>query len=274
MKRHLLQNWALICAFFLLPFFISYAQVGINTTTPANGALLDISSSNKGFLMTRVALTGTDDVTTITPSATTGLMVYNTVTAGALPVQVRPGFYYWSGSQWRRFYNQGYALKYNQVTQVTANNNSSIYTPISDLDTGIITIPYSGTYQIRAEAFYAAGTLADTDAEGVGQASVSLFMGIDGGTPVKVKESYVTSTSKRINGTTINSLAQNVTISYTVDLDVEKTYQFDVRGREWQKTNVTNGTFGKDTGNIYYSGSLGTENAQRGSLSILLLKQF
>ena len=272
MRTHLPRNCALICAFFLLSFSGIIAQVGINTTTPANGALLDISSSDKGFLMTRVALTGTDDVNTITPSATTGLMVYNTVTAGALPVQVTPGFYYWSGSQWRRFYNQGYTIKKNQITQVVANTNSSIYTPIPDLDTGNIPIPYSGTYQIRAEGFYAAGNLVSDTAEGVGQASISLFMGTNGGTPVKVKESYVTSTSKRINTTTINSLAQNATIIYTVDLDVENTYQFDVRGRQWQITNVATGTFGKDTGS--YIGSMGTANAQRGSLSLMLLKQF
>lgn len=272
MKIKLPTLWPAFAVALFLTNSISYAQVGINTTTPANGALLDISSSDKGFLMTRVALTGTDDVTTITPSATTGLMVYNTVTAGALPVQVTPGFYYWSGSQWRRFYNQGYALKYDQATQVLASTTNSTYTPIPDLDTGNIPIPFSGTYQIRAEGFYAAGDLVSTTAEGVGQASISLFMGTNGGTPVKVKETYITSTSKRINTTSIHGLAQNATIIYTVDLDVENTYQFAVRGRQWQITNVTTGTFGKNTDG--YSGATGTTNAQRGSLSLMLLKQF
>ncbi len=269
--NHIIKQFSLACIF-LLSFSMINAQVGINTTTPANGALLDISSSDKGFLMTRVALTGTNDVTTITPSATTGLMVYNMVTAGALPVQVTPGFYYWSGSQWCRFYNKGYALKYDQTSEVTANTNSSIYTPIPDLDTGVIPIPYSGTYQIRVEAHYASGNLVSTSAEGVGQGSISLFMGTNGGTPVNVKETYVTSTSKRINTTTINNLAQNATIIYTADLDVENTYQFAVQGRQWQITNVLTGAFGKNTNS--YSGSTGTDNAQRGSLTLTLLKQF
>lgn len=272
MKLNLTKKLFLLAFNFLISFSAIIAQVGINTTTPANGALLDISSTDKGFLMTRVELTGTNDVSTITPSATTGLMVYNTVTAGALPVQVTPGFYYWSGSQWRRFYNQGYALKYDQTSQVTASTNSATYTLIPDLDTGVIPIPYSGTYQIRVEGYYAAGNLVSTSAEGVGQASISLYMGTNGGTPVRVKETYVTSTSKRINSTTINSLAQNASIIYTVDLDVENTYQFAVRGRQWQITNVATGTFGKDTSS--YSGSTGTNNAQRGSLSLTLLKQF
>jgi len=41
---------------------------------------LDVTATDKGFLMPRIALTGTDDTTTITPSATTGLMIFNTST--------------------------------------------------------------------------------------------------------------------------------------------------------------------------------------------------
>jgi hypothetical protein len=265
--------------YYLLPFCFTLiflnsalAQVGINTSTPANGALLDIYSTNKGFLVPRVALTGTDDVSTISPSATTGLLVYNTVTAGALPIQVTPGFYYWNGSQWLRFYNRGYGIKFDQGAQTTASSFSSAYTQISGLDTGFINVPYSGTYQVRVETAYACGNLSATTSEGVGQASISLNMttGLLG-IPVRVKEKYVTSTSKHINGVTMNSLPQNTTIIYTVDLDVLQTYRFNVTGREWSRNNVGLGVFGKDTSG--YPGASGINNAQRGSLSITLLKQ-
>lgn len=257
---------------FLAFSFLSYAQVGINTTTPASGALLDISSSNKGLLIPHVELTGTDDVTTITPSATVGVLVYNTVTAGALPVQVTPGFYYWNGLQWLRFYSRGYGIKFDQTAQTTANILTSLYTQITGLDTGFITVPYSGTYQIRVETAYACGNLSATTSEGVGQASISLNMttGLIG-LPVNVKEKYVTSTSKRINTTTLNSLPQNTTIIYTVDLDVLDIYRFNVTGREWSRNNVGLGTFGKDSS--AYSGASGVNDAQRGSISITLLKQ-
>lgn len=256
---------------FFLGLSTSQAQVGINTSNPADGALLDINSSNKGFLLPRVSLTNTSDVTTITPSASVGLLVYNTVTSGVLPFQVTPGIYYWNGSQWLRFYNRGYGINFYQSSAVTANPLSTIYTPITGLDTGVITVPYSGTYQVKVETAYAAGSLISTSNEGVGQASVALTMATNLGVPAIVKEVYVTSTSKRIGSTTIDSLPQNISIVYTVDLDVLNVYQFAVSGREWSRNNVNLGEFGKNTSS--YSGSSGVTNAQEGSITLTLVKQ-
>lgn len=78
----------------------SYSQnVGINATgtTPDASAMLDVESTDKGFLMPRVALTGTTDAATIANPATT-LLVYNTAIAGAGATAVSPGFYYNSGT--------------------------------------------------------------------------------------------------------------------------------------------------------------------------------
>ena len=74
-----------IIVLFSLPI---YAQVGIGTTSP-NGEL-DITSTDDGLLIPRVALAATTTVTVITP--TTSELVYNTATAG----DVTPGFYYLS----------------------------------------------------------------------------------------------------------------------------------------------------------------------------------
>ena len=87
-------------AFFLIPFF-ALAQVGIGTTTTHSSAKLQIESSNKGFLQPRVTLTGTNDNSTIASPAT-GLMVFNTATAGSGSTAVTPGVYYFSGSAWQR----------------------------------------------------------------------------------------------------------------------------------------------------------------------------
>lgn len=251
----------------------SIAQVGINTHTISDGALLDIVSANKGFLLPRVALTDTGDVTTITPAATTGLLVYNTATSGTLPFQVTPGIYYWNGSQWLRFYNRGYSIKFDQTAPVTLSSTSSTWTAITGLDTGSITVPYSGTYIVKVETAYAAGTLISTTSDGVGQASVRLTMATNGGSAVNVKEVYVTSCSKRISSTatTINGLPRNVSIVYTVDLDVMDTYQFAVDGREWSTSNVGQGQIGKDTS--VYTGATGITNAQEGTISLTLVRQ-
>jgi hypothetical protein len=77
-------------------------------TTPASGSVLDVKSTSKGFMPPRVTLTGRTDATTIT-SPTTGLMVYNTATAGTSPDNVTPGYYYNSGTtgspSWSRAMN-------------------------------------------------------------------------------------------------------------------------------------------------------------------------
>ena len=63
--------------------------------------MLDVKSTNKGLLIPRVTLTGTNDAVTISSPAAS-LMVYNTATAGGGATAVTPGFYYWNGTAWER----------------------------------------------------------------------------------------------------------------------------------------------------------------------------
>ncbi len=268
-----LKAGSIFILFFLINFITVQAQMGINTSTPSNGALLDITSSDKGFLMPRIALTGTDDVTTITPSATIGVMLYNTVTAGALPIQVTPGFYYWSGVQWRRLYNQGYTLLYDQTAEVAADPDPTKYVDITGLDTGVINIPFSGTYQIIVTGYLAAGDVSGISGDGATQGSISLLMDTNAsGSFTRVKETYITSSSKDIaGGTDFYNLGQAATIIYSVVLDVVNTYQFKVQGREWHPEGVLTGTFGKDTSSYVGAGSV--NDAQRGCMTISLVRQ-
>ena len=85
-----------LLALLLCTLFSVNAQVGVGTTTPDPSSELDITSTNRGFLMPRVALTSTTDITTITGTEATSLLVYNTATVS----DVVPGFYYWDGSKW------------------------------------------------------------------------------------------------------------------------------------------------------------------------------
>lgn len=163
---------------------LANAQVGVNTTTPAASSVLDITSSDKGFLMTKVALTGTDDITTITPAPSTGLLVFNTATNGSPGTEVVQGFYYFNGTSWRRFYNQGFTLSYEQADEVLASTSNTTFRILPGLDTGEITVPFSGTYQIRVEAYYAAGNLVNAGSDGAAQGAISLAMfssGVSGG---------------------------------------------------------------------------------------------
>lgn len=69
------------------------AQVGVGTSTPNPSSILDVNVNNlpangkKGLLLPQVALTGTNDVTTI-PNPANGLLVYNTATTGTSPTNV------------------------------------------------------------------------------------------------------------------------------------------------------------------------------------------
>jgi hypothetical protein len=85
----------------LVSNFVAYAQVGIGTNTPHASAALEILTTDKGFLAPRVALLSNTDVATIASPAT-GLMIYNTASAGTSPNVVVPGYYYYNGLKWER----------------------------------------------------------------------------------------------------------------------------------------------------------------------------
>lgn len=76
-------------------------NVAINSTgaAPAASSMLDITATDKGLLIPRVALTATNAAGPVTSPATS-LLVYNTATAGAAPNNVVPGYYYWNGTAW------------------------------------------------------------------------------------------------------------------------------------------------------------------------------
>lgn len=95
----------LLLFFGLLFCGITFAQVGVGTTTP-NGAL-DVSSTTNGFVPPRVALTATNvQAPVVNPQGgalPAGTIVWNNNTAGVIPNNVAPGLYYWDGTRWVSF---------------------------------------------------------------------------------------------------------------------------------------------------------------------------
>ncbi len=135
-------------------------QVGIGTTSPNSSAQLDVSSSSKGFLPPRIALSNVSDNSTISNPAT-GLLIYNTATAGTAPSNVIPGYYYWNGTKWAlisssfgnvtgiaKFYNssnQSYSANMNIALNATEINTISDYVSLSS--NGIVLEP--GVYELE-----------------------------------------------------------------------------------------------------------------------------
>ncbi|MEI7983791.1 MAG: hypothetical protein WCI71_19235, partial [Bacteroidota bacterium] len=97
-KQFLLISLALMLT--LISFQVS-AQVAVNTdgSTYDVSAMLDVKSTTKGFLPPRVALTAVNVAAPVTTPAT-GLLVFNTATAGTPPYNVFPGNYFWNGTKW------------------------------------------------------------------------------------------------------------------------------------------------------------------------------
>lgn len=105
MKRrslHLQQFKYTMAVLLLLLTTSVIAQVGINTISPAEGTLLDITSTEKGVMIPKVNITSLSSIAPITGvtatvaglAAAEGLLVYNTNNSTG------PGYFYWTGTQW------------------------------------------------------------------------------------------------------------------------------------------------------------------------------
>lgn len=145
------------------------AKVGIGTSTPHVSSVLDISATNKGILIPRVALTSTTDQGTITQLAVS-LLVYNTNTAS----DVTPGFYYWTGTVWKalsssggggggnssfgeRYYTTDEVVTLNQTDDIAAPNgtaNPNTSTNITTSGSGLTLTSNGGVYKVTLTITY------------------------------------------------------------------------------------------------------------------------
>lgn len=105
----------------LILFFIgnsTYSQVLIGEPDGnpeiANGAILELRSTNSGLVLPKVVITDVEDIGPITASdPTEGILVYNTGADGVVA-----GFYYWSGSKWHHLSNENSVITQNQITDL------------------------------------------------------------------------------------------------------------------------------------------------------------
>ncbi|MDC7997520.1 hypothetical protein [Gilvibacter sediminis] len=113
----------LTTVFLFAASFTAAAQVGINTTSPDAGSILDISSSDKGVFIPRVDIA---DLSTIDPITDVGsseseladaesLLVYNTNTTTG------KGYYYWDGDEWVAMRRDNEELPKAQSVSLTTN---------------------------------------------------------------------------------------------------------------------------------------------------------
>lgn len=169
---------------FVLTFitFSLFAQTGIGTTTPNASAKLDVSSSTQGFLPPRIALTATNAFTPLvgTAASATGLVVYNTATAGSAPNNVIPGYYYWNGSAWIGLIGSSTSstITGNGTTSTIANfssviNDQTAGFTLGNSDNGKIIAINSSTAQTITVPSLSVGFNCMIVQKGAGQVSLS-----------------------------------------------------------------------------------------------------
>lgn len=91
------------------------AQVGIGTTTPAGGSILDVTSIDKGLLVPRVSIANLTTIAPVTGGATDGLLVWNTNAGTGV------GYHYWDGADWIPLGGGGWSLTGNAGTNPATN---------------------------------------------------------------------------------------------------------------------------------------------------------
>lgn len=131
------------------------AQVGVGTTNPNASSVLDVTSTDKGLLIPRINLTGTNDVATIATPATS-LLVYNQATVAGANAVV-PGFYYFNGTMWVPFIS-GTSSGASKWTNNSANNRVEL----TNLSDGSTVRSADSSFVITDDSKLGLGTIAPT----------------------------------------------------------------------------------------------------------------
>lgn len=94
-----MKKLLLLPALLLSLFIQAQVKIGNNPGTIDPNSLLELESTNKGFLPPRVALNSLSSVTPLTGTVPAGMLVFST--GGTLT----DGYYYWDGTEWQRLGN-------------------------------------------------------------------------------------------------------------------------------------------------------------------------
>ncbi|MGR3856402.1 hypothetical protein [Chryseobacterium indologenes] len=227
-------------------------NVGVGTNAPDNSALLDLTATNRGFLLPRVSLTSTTDGTTV-PSPANGLIVYNSNTA---LIPYGDGLYYNSGTsgapKWDKLAPQttDYQLLGVFTDSATAPVGQAALASgviVNNIDLGLsisVTIPANSTAKILVDYSVPMGTSVSSN--GV---PISGYFGIrflkDGTEapegsrkftlPEGTSGSEMVSVSGKFSESYNNTSASPVTVTYTLNGYAESN-SYPIRFNMWSAT--------------------------------------
>jgi hypothetical protein len=116
---------------------LAQVKIGDNPNSINVNSMLELESTNKGFLPPRVALSSINTTSPLTATTPTGMMVYSS--GGA----VTDGYYNWNGTKWVSF-------------AAATRNNYVLVKSASDLPTasgGVITLVANTEYEINGAIY-------------------------------------------------------------------------------------------------------------------------
>jgi hypothetical protein len=222
----------------------STGNVGVNTSAPNASALLDLTATNRGFLLPRLSLTSKTDAATV-PTPATGLLVYNN-NAAMPPYGV--GIYYNSGTSaapnWTKLAPQESLFSLSQVVAVAAiapvDQAATGVGPlvVDNVDIGLtatVVVPANSTakilmtYNVPMGTYPAGATNGNTNVDGYFGIRF-LKNGIEApegsrkyAVPFASSGSHMMSVSGSFSETVVNSGSTDINIVYTLNGYVEST---------------------------------------------------
>ncbi|MNU52215.1 hypothetical protein D3C71_412210 [compost metagenome] len=125
-------------------------RVSDGTTSAAinSNAIMELQSSNKGLLLSRVALTATNQAGPLSAHVA-GMTVYNTATAGSGTTAVTPGFYYNDGTKWVRLADAQALTALQNTAWIQDGNNNGALKTIGTNDNFDLPFETNGTEKMR-----------------------------------------------------------------------------------------------------------------------------
>jgi hypothetical protein len=145
-----MKNFTTALLLLLCVYTQAQVKIGNNPNTIDANSLLEMESTNKGFLPPRVALNDASLVNPLTGTVPAGMLVFST--GGSLA----DGYYYWNGSQWKLVATADLNVVYKSATttllktetMVLASNDITLTLPlITASDNGMaITVKNVGSH--------------------------------------------------------------------------------------------------------------------------------
>ncbi len=266
MKIKIPTLWSAFATALFLAHSLSYAQVGINTTTP-NG-ILEVNSSNQGVVLPRLALTATNVMAPATNPQTgtipNGTVVYNTNTNTVIDgsgnnYSVSPGMYVWVTNRWIPQFDRKQSVLYESGTSIRSTAGGT-YANIAGLISQNFKAKYTGKYRVELKVNFGGGNakvpnISNGTSDGnlnIAKASGKFRLNFNGTNYFIPAHAYSTAYDPNIVATNYYAIWQEYSTTLYIPLNANQTATFTLAFAQDAAPEYVGGGTGDGRGNISY----------------------